>query len=415
MRRVLVVLSCVGLLAGACARTDPSAPQTRTVLADFSHDEFSSFFLDYFPGRITVRPGDTVEFKQTWTGEPHSVTAGTLVDTMMNLVKPYKEAAERGEELPKEEPPEVEASFQSLPWMFADEDKIAQNGAQPCYLQTGTPPKDTETPCKQVPQPAFNGKQSYYHSGFIPYEGPKGNKFSAKMSDDIKPGIYNYYCNLHGPFMSAEIEIKAKGSAIPSQDEVNRKARKEIEKASSPLRKEFRNAGSKKLAPKEQERTALVEAGVMKEGELLFTGNLAGVPVDGPNVQAGINEFVPRTIKAKVGQKVSWTQFGRHTISFDVPKYFPSFSIAKGGKVVINPKLTPPAGGSPEVPEQPHGEGPSKPPVIDGGTWDGKGFFSSGLIAGDPFLVYSLRFSKPGKYVYACLIHPPMVGTVEVS
>jgi plastocyanin len=28
---------------------------------------------------------------------------------------------------------------------------------------------------------------------------------------------------------------------------------------------------------------------------------------------------------------------------------------------------------------------------------------------------YTLRFSEPGSYQFACLIHPPMVGTVNVT
>ena len=53
--------------------------------------------------------------------------------------------------------------------------------------------------------------------------------------------------------------------------------------------------------------------------------------------------------------------------------------------------------------------------VVDAGSWDGKGFYSSGLIGGGPYLEWSVRITRPGKYRYACLIHPPMVGTLEVQ
>jgi len=33
----------------------------------------------------------------------------------------------------------------------------------------------------------------------------------------------------------------------------------------------------------------------------------------------------------------------------------------------------------------------------------------------DAYVKYTLRFSTPGTYRYACLIHPPMVGTVTVT
>ena len=56
--------------------------------------------------------------------------------------------------------------------------------------------------------------------------------------------------------------------------------------------------------------------------------------------------------------------------------------------------------------------------ILDGGTWNGTGFHSSGLSpdSGDTQVVaYSLTFSKAGTYQYACLIHPKMVGTVVVK
>jgi plastocyanin len=125
-------------------------------------------------------------------------------------------------------------------------------------------------------------------------------------------------------------------------------------------------------------------------------------------------------MKAKVGEKVTWKIMGAdHTVSFDVPPYFPIIEFTDNGKVSLNDKLQKPAGGSPEIPPQedegPPGEGGGPILSIDGGTYDGTGFFSSGLFGGEPYAEYSLRFSEPGTYKYACLLHPPMVGTVEVT
>jgi hypothetical protein len=57
--------------------------------------------------------------------------------------------------------------------------------------------------------------------------------------------------------------------------------------------------------------------------------------------------------------------------------------------------------------------------VVDGGTWDGAGFRSSGFpicLGGDcPPARFSLTFTKPGTYRYACLLHPAMIGTVVVT
>jgi plastocyanin len=51
---------------------------------------------------------------------------------------------------------------------------------------------------------------------------------------------------------------------------------------------------------------------------------------------------------------------------------------------------------------------------IDGGTFDGKGFYFSGSLVAGKYVEYTMRFSRTGKYRFACLIHPPMVGRLAV-
>ena len=75
-----------------------------------------------------------------------------------------------------------------------------------------------------------------------------------------------------------------------------------------------------------------------------------------------------------------------------------------------------PAGGAVELVLPEEGPGPDDgPPSHDGGTYDGEGFWSSGLIGAGPYLEYTMRITKPGTYAYACLLHPPMVGTIKVT
>ena len=472
MKRLRACVVAFVLITSACLRPGGGGEE-RTVLVDFSHDEFASAMFDNFPGEVRVPQGAKIVFKQTWTGEPHTVTGGTLVDEMMRKGGPLlafftayegllaagvdvPDPEVEGEDIPwadvlrtveraEEEPasaeffdaydalveqdvgfpprddpgdatvadidkalgPLEEEVFESnsLPWAIDETDDgeafITQNAGQPCYIDSGKPPKDTDEPCADDDQrqPAFDGKAAYYNSGMIPYEGQRGNTFEVELADDIEPGDYWFYCAVHGPGQSTKVNVVDAGTDVPSAEEVSREARQEISDFSRPMLEAFRDA-----------RDGEIEV----DGETL-EGPFSGLPVP---VHGTINEFVPRTIETEVGEPVTWKIMGAdHTITFDVPEYFPIMRFARNGEVTFNPRLQEPAGGSPPIPTNDHdgppGTGP--PREVDGGTYDGSGFFSSGLFGGEPFATYTLRFSKPGTYKYACLLHPPMVGTVEVT
>lgn len=464
MRKLLAFGAVFVLMGTACV--GGGGGDERTVLVDFNHDEFNSIMVDYFPGELEVTPGMTVVFKQTWTGEPHTVTGGALVNEMMSKAQPwtdlfsgFEELVATGANLPEggEEPDlplreffsRVEAAenddarrrlyagydalreqglalpdrknpgdatngevdriieeesnkfFEDLglPWALDETPDggfgATQNAGQPCYLAKGAPPKDAEKPCSdaQRRQPVFDGTASYYNSGIIPYEGPQGNTFRVQLTPDIKPGDYFFYCAVHGPDQATKVKVQPRGAKIPPQSVVSRQAREEIEKFAEPMLEVYRDARDNKIG---------------------IDGKQLRAPFGGLSapVFGAINEFFPKTIRTKVGEKVTWKLMGwDHSVSFDVPPYFPIIRFAKDGKVSLNPQLNKPAGGSPEIPEQ-EGMGVLK---VDGGTYDGEGFFSSGLMSSEPYAEYALRFSEPGSYKYACLLHPPMVGTVVVA
>lgn len=71
-----------------------------------------------------------------------------------------------------------------------------------------------------------------------------------------------------------------------------------------------------------------------------------------------------------------------------------------------------------EEPPDGEGQGEEAEPEsinVDGGKFDGSGgFHSTGLDdnTGDTF---SRTFTKPGTYLFACLVHPAMVGKVVVK
>ena len=461
MWKILALAGAFVLTGTACVG---GGDDERTILVDFSHDEFASIMVGNFPGEVEVTQGMTLVFKQTWTGEPHTVTGGTLVNQLMakagvwtSFFGPAEALIGQGV-LPNPENPEGsladalaavgsaddkdnarkfldaydglvkakvpvparddvgDTTFEAfvmvideksdeffsdlgLPWALDDSEdgvyEAKQNAGQPCYLNEGAPPKDADEPCResQQRQPVFDGSASYYNSGIIPYEGPQGNTFRVRLAQDIKPGSYFFYCAVHGPQQATEVKVRPSGTKVPPQSDVSRQARKEIAEFAEPMLKAYRDARDNKVEIEGQE----------------VSGPFGGLAAP---VFGAINEFFPKTIRTKVGERVTWKLMGwDHSVSFDVPPYFPIIRFAEDGTVSLNPQLHEPAGGSPEVPEQ-EGRGPL---TVDGGTYDGSGFFSSALMSAEPYAEYSLRFSKPGTYKYACLLHPPMVGTVVVT
>jgi plastocyanin len=279
-------------------------------------------------------------------------------------------------------------------------------------------PGDSKTPCPKREQPAFTGRDAVYSSGLIPFEGVGGNTFKVPIADDAQTGTYGFYCNVHGPLQYGQVEIVDKGTEIPSASEVAKTAREEAEKRAEVLVSNHKAAEAGKPVTAGETGNEKFETKAKK---------LIGVPNpfihEKQLIHGIINEFVPRDVAAKVGEKVTWTFAGMHTISFNVPKYFPVFTIADDGRVELNPKASEPAGwpGPPEQPgsgghdDEGGGEGPEPEPVkVDAGAWDGKGFRSTGLDYPEG-AEFSVTFTKAGTYPFACLIHPPMVGKIVVK
>ncbi|MCA1735346.1 MAG: hypothetical protein LC739_04315 [Actinobacteria bacterium] len=398
----------LALLVAACT----SDSETITVRVDYDHDEFATQFIRYFPDRIQVHPGDTIVFMQDWTGEAHTVTFGTAVDEVLAITKPL--FAEWGDvpfdEIPAEVLEAYYAAECALPVLYSecggppteetppeeapaeDPDAINQTLAQPCVINEGSVPDDG-LPCETRELAPFLGTETYYNSGFIPFEGDGENTFELNLSDSIAPGEYNFFCSVHGSFHSGVMEVVAPEQPIPTPEEVNLETREQLNEVVEPFRQAYAEA----------------QSGVFVYNDEPFSGPFTGL-VD-QRVEGLLNEFVPKDIEVEVGEPVTWVMFGPHSISFDVPEYFPIYETLEDGTIRANEDLYLPAGGAPEVEETDGVE----PVIVDGGTYDGSGFWSSGVLFSETYVQYTLRFSTPGSYRVACLIHPPMVGTVNVT
>jgi plastocyanin len=410
MKRLLVAVALC-LVSSSCFG---GGPETRTLLMDYSNDQFASAYLGFFPYEVAVHPGDTLVVKQTWTGEPHTFTGGKLVEPLEKVAAPYLVKYHKNgfADLPPVEPPGLEKASAALPEVFDQQsNKVAQNGSQPCYLDTGTPPKDINKPCPHRAQPAFTGREALYSSGYVHYAGPSGNTYRMPIAKNATPGRYYFFCLVHGPLMSTYVDIRPKSQKIPSQEEVTRTASKEIDVWTKPLLTAWNTANAGKVEPPPEAKD------LVSPGSRYFKGIFMGfgaLPNEKVQFEADITEFIPRKTTAKVNTPVTWTTFGGHTISFDVPKYFPLFTIKADGTVIGNPETDKPAGGAPDP-----GPPQDKSRKVDGGTWDGTHFWSSGRIdtgnGNNLYVQYTLRFSRPGTYKYACLIHPAMVAELTIT
>ncbi len=396
----------IGVLAGALAfmgvaACGGSGDSSRTIEVDYRTDEAAGVFLGYYPRDVTVTPGMTLKFHQTWNGEPHSVSMGTIADKAIAPLDKLIDGYLADPSTTPDEPPaeyDAEVWDEKLPSLFGEGDQLGQDAAYPCYVdkESDLPLKDKACTKAQQKQPEFNGKQAYYSSGFIPFEGSRGNSFEMKIADTAKEGKYFYYCNVHGVLMSGHITVQ-KDAKVESQASINRRGKAEADKTLKPI-----------LAVHKKELA----------GNGLFKGNLAGSGNDATEqLEGAILEFTPRTINTAAGKPVTWTFIGDHTLTFNVPPYTPIFKFDKKGVFGFNESLDKSKGGWPGAPESDqHGEGPPPPPVhVDAGTWDGTGGIHSSGTGWNTGDTYTVTFSKKGTYPYACLIHPGMIGKVVVS
>jgi plastocyanin len=368
--------------------TAPKGPQTVQVGVDGTNDTYNAAYFHYFPDTVTVHPGDTVRYKSSFRGEPHSIAFGSDIQALIELYRSQPPDVQSGQTPPPQDALDKFNALQAkIPPMLPEGPGDAnQNSVNPCFVASGDIPADPTTSCPVTKTPGpFDGSATFWNSGFL----ADGATFDLQLSKDIKPGKYLGFCTLHFTQMISEIDVVAADQAIPSPDAVLAEGRKQLEDLTSKLTKVAAD-GQAASTPGQ------VQAGL-------------GLP-DVPNVL--VTEFAPKAQAVKAGESVTWTINGPHTISFNAPESARTIVTQdpQGGFHLV-PEALAPAGYTP--PEAPPSTGPeAPPPALDAGTWDGTGFLNSGLQFGGTF---SVTFSTPGSYEYVCLIHPDMKGTVTVT
>ncbi len=336
----------------------------------------------FFPNEVVVHPGDTVVFRSVFTGQPHTVTLGTAVDAGLAA---GARAASRGVAA---DPPELAklTAFARDGW-----GAISPVVAKPCFLDRGEPPVPTGPPCRQRRQPLFTGRQAFYSSGFL----PDGATFTVKLSPAITPGAYGFVSLLQRG-MTGQITVVDRSRQLPNPAEVER--------------------------VKQRRRESVLRGISQAVDEVTATAATAVAGVSGPGGASWANVFRPKDATVAAGEPMTWTVFGLHTISFNPPPNVGPLMVQEGDGWQANRAVVEPTSGRAPPPESlltpPLGdETESAPTVVDGGTWDGRGFHNSGALASGPsrHTVYRLTFSVPGRYPYTCLIHRGMDGFVSVA
>ncbi|HEU5004223.1 MAG TPA: hypothetical protein VFW71_15785 [Actinomycetota bacterium] len=392
-----MVCAALVLAASACSKSTTSgtaspgasgssSPQGLAISVDNRNPAANEAFLSYFPATATVRPGATLTFNLVDSGEPHTVTFGTLADAAVNAYNQNQNSATSM------------ATDAALPQLLPQGpgDAIPSAGL-PCAITTGSVPTATACTAAQQTLSPFAGTEAYYNSGWL----AAGKPFTLTLSSSIKPGSYHYLCLLHRESMQGTIIVAGPSDTVPPA------ATQEA-------------AGQSQL---QQEIAALApaETGLAKGSIAPFVPTGPDKVVAGGGTQASndlITEFGPKTVTTTVGGSITWYIFGPHTVSFAAPPS--AYGIRVGDTQHINPQAALPQGG-PGQTGPPGGPDPNAAPgigeMINGGTFDGSTFKSSGSIISFPpkLTAYTLKFSKAGTYPYACLIHPGMAGTVVVQ
>jgi plastocyanin len=396
---VALAASALGSGAGLNARAlqVASGSQTFTVNVDGVNKKVNESFDAYFPSVVSVHAGDTVVFHYVGIGEPHTVALGTLANAAVSafgklspaqLNNPPKSAIALDAKVPQ---------FTSGPGSG-----VVPAAGNPCFLAAGTP--SSKAPCPAGAQPAFDGKQSFYDSGWF-----KANeKFTVHLSSSTPAGSYHFMCLVHREFMQGTIKVVPSGTMVASPA---------AQYAS----------GQKQLAAD--------EAGLTGPAKLLAQGKppipgvslpgsnpiLVGSGAPGSNDPGQIDQFGPTVVHIPVGGSVTWWLAGLHTITFNSTKADNDIqSVAKNGDVQINGKAAAPIGGPGEPPKPPTGGSRAHInfKIVASQSWNGTGFHNSGIFGNSqpPNIEgYKLTFTHAGTYKFICTVHDNMKGTVVVG
>lgn len=383
----------------------PPSSQSLSVQLDGRADAFHGSFLSYFPNTVSIHPGDSVTFRLPhFSGEPHTVTVGTLVDAAVSRLRALGPQASLAAQ---ESSPEMQAMVDVFPHSIQGPPDANQSAAQPCYLDSGLPPlslKGGAPACPKRAEPEFTGTQSFHNSGVLMEDGAS---YTLPTSRSIRPGTYSVMCLVHRSAMTAQIQVVDGSQPASTPADVTSRGRQQLGRLVDALTP---------IAAAAQNATA--ETALSGAGDPSITHALVADPAA---VNAIVADFGPRTLSIPVGGSVTWKNFYFHNIAFGAADSDVGLlSRAADGSIHLSPKAGAPAGFT--VPPRAGINNPPpdtvEPILVDLGSWDGTGARNTGILQSlPPQDIVSLRltFTRAGTFSYRCLIHPDMKGEVKVG
>lgn len=208
-----------------------------------------------------------------------------------------------------------------------------------------------------------------YHNSGVPPDPAKPFSYSLTFT---KAGTFEYQCMYHAPGMSGRVVVKNRVSASPAS--VAARGQRDL---AATLR-----AGQAAYANWQPERQ----------------GNTVVLPLVGdPKAGWSIFRFSQQPVVVDRGTTVTWTMrdpMEIHAVTFPSGQKAPEFIIVEPQqqgppKLLLNPKVV---------------------ARTENQTYDGTAYTNSGILfppgaPGNLPTSYSLTFTRPGRYGYACVIH----------
>jgi plastocyanin len=243
----------------------------------------------------------------------------------------------------------------------------------------GAPPKLMFNPEAAFPTQGTVYGGGYANSGIL----EKGQTFAQTFN---QLGTYAFLCILH-PGMEGTVQVLDAGTTVPSQAAYDADAKVQLDKAVA-----AGEASADSIRPLNVRRN---------DGTTNWN-----VVVPASVGLSDVMRFVPLSLDVGAGDTVTWNNntFVPHTVT----------STNKGAQELVIPE--PQAGGPPNLVINPAVLFPSGPAAstFDGSAYSNSGFFGVGpeSTAGP---TYALTFTKPGSYLFVCVLHADQGMTTLVN